>query len=62
MSSSLLSPAVSRISGSFTLDSFLTSIADKIYNDLLHNRIEPESEKILWKNENGFRRNQFMTS
>ena len=28
----------------------LTSIAVKIYNALLLNRIEPEIEKILWKN------------
>ena len=40
----------------------LTSIAAKIYNDLLHNRIEPKIEKILRKNQNGFRRNQSTTS
>ena len=34
----------------------LTSIAAKIYNALLHNRIEPKIEKILRKNQNGFRR------
>ena len=32
----------------------LTSIATKIYNAPLHNRIEPEIEKILRKNQNGF--------
>ena len=31
---------------------------DKIYNTLLLNRIEFEIEKILRKNQNGFRRNQ----
>ena len=36
----------------------LTSIAAKIYNALQCNRIEPEIEKILRKNQNGFRRNQ----
>ena len=40
----------------------LTSIAPKIYNALLHNRIEPKIEKILRKNQNDFRRNQFTTS
>ena len=35
----------------------LTSIAAKIYNTLLLNCIEPEIEKILRKNQNGFRRN-----
>ena len=37
----------------------LTSIAAKIYNALLRNRIEP---KILRKNQNGFRRNRSTTS
>ena len=32
----------------------LTSIAAKIYNVLLRNHIEPEIEKILRKNQNGF--------
>ena len=36
----------------------LSSIAAKIYNFLLLNRIEPEIEKILWKNQNGFCRNR----
>ena len=40
----------------------LTSIADKIYNALLLNYIEPEIEKILWKNQNGFQMNQSTTS
>ena len=34
----------------------LTSIAAKIYNSLLRNRIEPKVKKILRKNQNGFRR------
>ena len=38
------------------------SKAAKIYYALLLNRIEPEIEKIIRKNENGFRRNQFTTS
>ena len=40
----------------------LTSITAKIYNTLLLNRIEPEIEKIFWKNENDFRRNRSLTS
>ena len=40
----------------------LTSIAAKIYNALLHNRIEPKIEKILRKNQNSFQRNRSMTS
>ena len=40
----------------------LAFIAAKIYNALLFNRIEPEIEKILWKNQNGFRRNRCTTS
>ena len=36
----------------------LTSIAAKYYNALLRNRIEPKIEKILRKNQNGFRRNR----
>ena len=36
----------------------LTSIAAKIYNALLQNRKEPKINKILWKNQNGFRRNR----
>ena len=40
----------------------LTSIAAKIYNALLRNRIEPKIEKIRRKNQNGFRRNQSTTS
>ena len=34
----------------------LTSIAAKIYNALLRNRIEPKIDNILRKNQNGFRR------
>ena len=40
----------------------LKSIAAKICNALLHNRIEPKIENILRKNQNGFRRNRSMTS
>ena len=40
----------------------LTSIAAKIYNALLRNRIEPKIDNILWKNQNGFRRNRSKTS
>ena len=40
----------------------LTSIAAKIYNALLHNRIEPKIDNILRKNQNGFRRNRSTTS
>ena len=40
----------------------LTSIAAKIYNALLRNRIEPKIENILRKNQNGFRRNRSTTS
>ena len=36
----------------------LTSIAAKIYNALLRNRIEPKIDNILRKNQNGFRRNR----
>ena len=36
----------------------LTSIPIKIYNALLHNHMEPKIEKILRKNQNGFRRNR----
>ena len=36
----------------------LTSIVAKIYNALLHNRIEPKIENILRKNQNGFWRNK----
>ena len=39
----------------------LTSIAAKIYNALLHNCIEPKIEKILWRNQNGFQKNQSTT-
>ena len=39
----------------------LTSIATKIYNVQLSNRIEPKIEKILRKNQNGFRRNRSTT-
>ena len=40
----------------------LTSIAAKIYNAQLRNRIEPKIDNILRKNQNGFRRNRFTTS
>ena len=40
----------------------LTSIAAKIYNALLRNRIEPKSDNIHRKNQNGFRRNRSTTS
>ena len=40
----------------------LTSIAAKIYNALLGNRIEPKIDNILRKNQNGFRRNRSTTS
>ena len=40
----------------------LTSIAAKIYNALLQNRIEPKIDNILRKNQNGFRRNRSTTS
>ena len=39
----------------------LTSIAAKIYTALLHNHIEPKIEKILRKNQNGFRKNRSTT-
>ena len=40
----------------------LTSIAAKIYNALLRNRIETKIDNILRKNQNGFRRNRSTTS
>ena len=40
----------------------LTSIAAKIYNARLRNRIEPKIDNILRKNQNGFRRNRSTTS
>ena len=39
-----------------------TSIAAKIYNAQLRNRIEPKIDNILRKNQNGFRRNRSTTS
>ena len=36
----------------------ITSIAAKIYNARLRNRIEPKIEKILRENQNGFQRNR----
>ena len=39
----------------------LTSIAAKIYNALRRNRIEPKTDNILRKNQNGFRRNRSTT-
>ena len=40
----------------------ITSIAVKIYNALLWNRIEPKRDNILRKNQNGFWRNRSTTS
>ena len=40
----------------------LTSIAAKIYNAVLRNRIEPKIDNILRKTPNGFRRNRSTTS
>ena len=40
----------------------LISIAAKIYNALIRNRIEPKIDNILRKNQNGFRRNRSTTS
>ena len=40
----------------------LTSIAVKIYHALQRSRIEPKIYYILWKNQNDFRRNRYMTS
>ena len=40
----------------------LTSIEGKVYKALLINHIEPEIEKILRKNQYGFRRNRSTTS
>ena len=40
----------------------LTSIAAKIYNALLRNRIQPKIDNILRKNQNGYRRNRSTTS
>ena len=40
----------------------LTSIAAKIYNALLLNRIEPKIDNMLRKNQNGFQRNRSPTS
>ena len=40
----------------------LTSIAAKIYNALLHNRIEHKIDNILRKNQNGFQINRSTTS
>ena len=40
----------------------LTSIAAKIYNAILRNCIEPKTDNILRKNQNGFRRNRSTTS
>jgi len=39
----------------------LTAIAAKIYNKLILNRIQPEMEKILRKNQNGFRKSRSTT-
>ena len=40
----------------------LTSIAAKIYNAPLRNRLEPKIDNIFRKNKNGFRRNRSTTS
>ena len=40
----------------------IISITADIYNALLRNRIEPNINNILWKNQNGFRRNRSTTS
>ncbi len=40
----------------------LTSIAAKIYNALLRNRIELKIDNILRKNQNGFKRNRSTTT
>ena len=40
----------------------LTSVAANIYNALLRNRIEPQIDYVLRKNQNGFRRNWSTTS
>ena len=40
----------------------LTSIAAKIYNAQLRNRINPKIDNILSKNQNGFQRNRSTTS
>ena len=40
----------------------LTSMVAKVYNVTLLSHFEPEMEKILRKNENGFRRNRSTTS
>ena len=40
----------------------LTSMAAKIYNALLRNRMEPKIDNIFRKNQNGFRRNRSTTS
>ena len=40
----------------------LMYIAAKIYNALLHNRIEPKIENIVKKNQNSFQRNRSTTS
>ena len=37
-------------------------IVKDIYKTLLRNHIEPKIENILWKNQNGFRRNRSTTS
>ena len=39
----------------------LTSIAAKIYNALIRNRIELKIDNILTKNQNGFRKNRSIT-
>ena len=43
-------------------DITFTSIAAKIYNALLRNRIEPKIDNILRQNQNGFQRNRSTTS
>ena len=40
----------------------ITAAAAEIYDVLLLNRIRPEVEKFLWKNQNAFRRNRYTIS
>ena len=45
-----------------TIDITLSAIVTKAYNALFLNHIQPEDEKILWKNQNSFHRNRSTTS
>ena len=40
----------------------LIAMAAKFFNTPLLNRIQPEIEKIMWKNQNVFQRNRLTTS